>query len=106
MYRAGKFAKVRLISGRMLSAARELTTGEKHCFRFWHFTGGNRNEILNVSRAGVGGKEELLWSITGDDTIANEWASGSVNIPIQENTSQVCGYVWNRYFSLSLEFAF
>ncbi|XP_040066433.1 MAM and LDL-receptor class A domain-containing protein 2 isoform X1 [Ixodes scapularis] len=74
----------------MLSPRYELVPEERQCLRFWHFTAGLREELLNVSRLALdpAAKEELLWSVHGEDNVDRQWASASVNVAVRKKSLQ------------------
>lgn len=88
----------------MLSPRYELVPEERQCLRFWHFTAGLREELLNVSRLALdpAAKEELLWSVHGEDTVDRQWASASVNVAVRKKSLQVRRRICHRATSCSL----
>ncbi|XP_075556528.1 MAM and LDL-receptor class A domain-containing protein 1-like [Dermacentor variabilis] len=85
----GTFARLDGQSGRLVSAAHDLSLAERRCFRFWHFFTGQRETTLSVYKHAAAPEESrrLVWTINGEDRLPNQWSSGSVNIAVNNTSS-------------------
>ncbi|XP_064478691.1 MAM and LDL-receptor class A domain-containing protein 1-like isoform X2 [Ornithodoros turicata] len=75
----GHFAMLKDSSGNMTLPPFQVVEGETRCLKFWHYVVKTRDEALQVAKV-LPSAVDTLWTVHGEETLTDQWASASVNL--------------------------